>query len=188
MDRPLSEILVSARNGSAADIEQLGTTVYRQLHAIARGLGQNSGNATMSATALVSEAWLRLASGSRTSPIDRRAFGAYAAKVMRSVLIDYARHKRAVKRGGGSSLPSGHADLLIAQDDDSFDVLDLDAALVALAEWDSRAAQLVELRFFGGLSEEDAAAELGISVATASRDWRIARAWLRRHLAGEAGA
>lgn len=188
MHRALAQLLASARRGDAGDGAELTATIYGQLHALARAIAGANGHATMSATALVSEAWLRLAAGSQVTPIDRRAFGVYAAKVMRSVLIDYARQKKAQKRGGDVDVRSGDPGLLIADGGDTFDVLDLDAAMHALAAWDARAARIVELRFFGGLSEQEAADELGVSIATAARDWRVARAWLRRHLAGEAGA
>lgn len=188
MDRAFTQLLASAHRGDADCGAEVSATIYRQLHSLARAIAGGNGNATMSATALVSEAWLRLAAGSPATPIDRRAFAAYAAKVMRSVVIDYARQKKAQKRGGDVRVGSGDASLLLADGDDTFDGLDLDAAMVALTAWDARAARLVELRFFGGMSEQEAADELGVSIATAARDWRVARAWLRRYLAGEACA
>ena len=188
MERAFTQLLASARRGDLGDRAELSATIYGQLHGLARAIAGANGSATMSATALVSEAWLRLAAGSEATPIDRRAFGVYAAKVMRSVLIDYARQRNARKRGGDVEVRSGDQGLLIADGTEVFDMLDLDAAMEALAAWDARAARIVELRFFGGLSEQEAAHELGVSIATAARDWRVARAWLRRHLAGEAGA
>lgn len=188
MERAFTQLLASARRGDSDDGAELSATIYAQLHGLARAVAGANGHATMSATALVNEAWLRLAAGSEASPIDRRAFGVYAAKVMRSVLIDYARQKHAQKRGGNAEVRSGDPTLLVADGAEVFDVLDLDAAMHALAAWDARAARIVELRFFGGLSEQEAADEVGVSIATAARDWRVARAWLRRYLAGEAGA
>jgi RNA polymerase sigma factor (TIGR02999 family) len=184
VDQAFAQFLASAGRGGAEDGSVLSGDIYRRLKVLARAMARGRANATMSPTALVNEAWLRVAAGSQTVPIEHRAFCVYAAKVMRSVLIDYARQRKAKKRGGGVGIRLDEACLLVTDGAATVDLLDLDAALAALATADPRAARVVELRYFGGLSEQEVADELGVSVATAARDWCVARAWLRRHLSG----
>ena len=158
-------------------------SVYDELRRLAAfHLNRERPNHTLQATALVHEAYLRLAE--QYSPwCDRVRFIAQASLMMRRVLVDYARAHLRDKRGGGweKVTLSEAAEL---QDGRAVEVLDLDRALERLAEADSRKAKLVELRYFGGLTMEEAAQVLGTSLATAERDWKFARAFLLRELGG----
>lgn len=171
-------------DGHAADA--LTPMLYEQLRALAGSLlvEERRGH-SLQPTALVHEAYLRLIDQQKVDKDDRAAFFGLAATLMRRILVDHARARRRMKRGGGArrvmlreSLAPG-----VAPDDEwSVDVEVLNAALERLAELDDRKARLVELRFFGGLDEPQAAETLGISRATAARDWRFARAWLAHEI------
>lgn len=154
-------------------------TVYGELRAIAGAcLRDQPAGHTLQPTALVNEAWLRLADRPFS---DRRHFVAVAARAMRQILVDHARRRGAMKRRGDRerltvcdpAAPDGPAPL---------DVVALDAALHALAAIDDRQARVVELRFFGGLNVEETADAIGVSPRTVEMDWRLARAWLSREL------
>lgn len=162
--------------------------LYGELRRLAAGaLGRERRDHTLQPTALVHEAWLRLA-GQRAGWHNRSHFLGVAAQAMRRVLVDHARRRAAAKRPdprarltlSGLALPGGAPEV---------DVLDLDAALARLARLDPRAARVVELRGFAGCSAAEAAEALGVSEATVARDWRMAQSWLRRELAktGAAG-
>ena len=157
--------------------------VYEELHALAQGAldGQRVGH-TLQPTALVNEAYLRLIGSSPEAGWNGRLhFLGVAAKAMRSVLVDHARRKAALKHGGSAErLPL--ESLLETFEQRSSEVLALDVALEKLALQDPELGRLVELRFFGGLSMEEVAQALDISVPTATRRWRVARMWLRREL------
>ncbi|HEU4473609.1 MAG TPA: sigma-70 family RNA polymerase sigma factor [Gemmatimonadales bacterium] len=178
----VTRLLQAWSEGDAAALDELLPVVYRELHRQAQRYmrGQSPGH-TLQATALVNEAYLRLAG---TDPVDwksRAHFFGVAAKAMRSILVDHARARRASKRGGGAEpVTLAAADEAGAQ---QVEVLELDETLQRLADLDPRKANLVELRWFGGLSIEEAAEVLDVSPATAKREWRTARAWLRRELA-----
>ncbi len=178
----VTRLLQAWSDGDAAALDELLPVVYRELHRQAQRYmrGQSPGH-TLQATALVNEAYLRLAG---TDPVDwksRAHFFGVAAKAMRSILVDHARARRASKRGGGAEpVTLAAADEAGAQ---QVEVLELDETLQRLADLDPRKANLVELRWFGGLSIEEAAEVLDVSPATAKREWRTARAWLRRELA-----
>jgi len=136
---------------------------------------------TLQATALVHEVWLRLAKGEAT-PINRGQFYAAAATAMRRILINHARDKHRIKRGGDAervALDVSH----LSEDKAEIDLLSLDEALDRLGEYDQRKARLVELRYFGGLDNESCAEALGISLASVKREWTAARAWLMHFLA-----
>ncbi|MDA1259058.1 MAG: ECF-type sigma factor [Planctomycetota bacterium] len=146
---------------------------------------------TLQPTALVHEAWERLmgsgAEPGKERPFENREhFLATAARVMRRILIDHARARAAAKRGGGAARVQFEIDELAAPLDTDPDVylVALDAALAKLAEFDAQSAQLVELRFFAGLTMEETAKILGVSPATAYREWAFARTWLHRHIQG----
>jgi RNA polymerase sigma factor (TIGR02999 family) len=180
--RTITRLLRAWSHGDGVASEQLLALVYDDLKQRARRqLRRERSDHTLQPTALVHEAYLRLTQQSDVRWQNRAQFLGMAASMMRRVLIDHARGRRAGKRGGAwvrVSLPE-EAEATAAPEVDS---LDLEAALVELAAQDARQARLVELRVFGGLSFEDAAQVLGVSGATAKRDWAHARAWLFRRL------
>jgi RNA polymerase sigma-70 factor, ECF subfamily len=177
----VTRLLQAWSAGDSTALDELLPVVYRELHQQAERYmrGQSPGH-TLQATALVHEAYLRLAGNVSVDWKSRAHFFGVAAKAMRSILVDHARARRASKRGGGAQPVT-----LTAADEASaqpVEVIELDETLHRLAELDPRKATLVELRWFGGLSIEEAAEVLAISTATAKREWRTARAWLRREL------
>jgi len=166
-----------------ADPAALSAALYEQLRGLAAAYmqGEREGH-TLQPTALVHEAFLRL-DGSRAAPGGRIHFLALAATAMRHVLVDHARARDAAKRGGGwTRVTVSEAARLSDGPDD--DVIAVDAALANLAAVDPRAARIVELRFFAGLTEAEIATELGISERWVRDQWRHARAWLRREMGG----
>lgn len=163
-------------------------TMYGELRRVARRyLGRERKNHTLQPTALVHEAWLRLQKD-RGGPWQGRTHGlALGAQAMRRLLVDHGRHQKRQKRGGGAQ-PVVLDDLLNAaatQEVPIEDLLTLEAALARLEEIDSRAAQVISLRFFSGMSTPEVAEHLGVSVRTVEGDWAHARAWLKRELARE---
>lgn len=172
---------------SAADAEELFPQLYAELREIADRLlrGEMTGH-TLQPTALVHEAWFKLAGPRAPRPVDRTHFLALAARAMRQVLVDHARRRRALKRGGDA------VDLSIADDRLGFsipldDLLSVDDALTRLGEQSPRLARVVELRFFAGLSEEETARALEVTTRTVQRDWAKARAWLHAELEARTG-
>ncbi|CAN5786676.1 sigma-70 family RNA polymerase sigma factor [soil metagenome] len=133
---------------------------------------------SLQATALVNEAYVRLVDGKAVQWNDRTHFLAVAARVMRRILVDHARSRRYQKRGGGAAMVTFDEALVVADTGQDFEALD--DALQALAIFDERKSRVIELRFFGGLTVEETAAVLDVSVDTVKRDWRLARAWLQR--------
>lgn len=183
-DPDVTALLRAWSGGDRAALDRLLPVVYGELHRQAeRYMRAQSPGHTLQTTGLVHEAYLRLAIRDNPEWNGRAHFFGVAAKAMRSILVDHARARGAAKRGGGASAVT----LSNLEDTDGreLDVLDLDDALKRLAEMDPRKGSLVELRYFAGLSIEEAAESLGISPATAKREWRLARAWLRRELDGE---
>ena len=176
-------LLLAWSQGDSEALEKLLPVVYEQLRGVAgKMLSQERQGHTLQSTALVHEVYMRLIDLERVRWSDRAHFFAIAAKIMRRVLVDHARHNARLKRGGDQrkvSLDALHDVSL----DRPPDMLVLDRALLDLAARDGEQAKLVELRFFGGLNREEIAEVLGISPATVSRRWRMARAWLFRHLA-----
>ena len=159
--------------------------VYAELHQqAARAMGRETPDHTLQATALVSEAYLRLIDQSRVQWRNRAHFFGVAAQLMRRILVDHARGRLAAKRGGGvRQLTLDGADPAGASpNDEAVDVLALHEALERLAALDPGQARIVELRYFGGMTIEDTAEALGLSPATIKREWAVARAWLRREL------
>ena len=172
--------------GDAEAREQLLQLLYDDLHGVAGALMRKQGpEHTLQPTALVNEAYLRLlgepgGEGWRS----REHFLAVAARAMRFALVDHARKRGAVKRGGGAERQA--LDHLVVQvEERCVDLVDLDEALSRLAQRSERAAQVVEARFFGGLTAEETASALGASLRTVERDWRMARAWLADELTQE---
>jgi len=159
--------------------------VYSELKRIAaRELrGERTGH-TLCTTALVHEAWVELAKLDRLRWQNRSHYLALAAQAMRRVLIDHAVARRALKRGGGRPVETLNEDAIAMVYERAAELLDLDAALVRLAALDPRQSQVVECRFYGGMSIEETGQALGMSPATVKRQWAMARAWLNRELAG----
>jgi RNA polymerase sigma factor (TIGR02999 family) len=187
MDEDRHEVtaLLSAwRQGDAAALGRLIPLVHDDLHRRARHYMRGERpNHTLRPTALVNEAYLRLLGAQRVNWKDRAHFLAVAARQMRRVLVDSARAKRYRKRGDGA--PDVAFDEGIAGLPQGPDLEALDDALDALAKQDERKARMVELRFFGGLTNEEAAEALGVSSDTVMRDWKIAKMWLLRELASK---
>ena len=168
----------SAGNEKARD--ELVGLVYAPLRDIAqRHLQRERGDHTLQPTALVNELYLRLVDQRRVEWNDRAHFFAVAAQVMRRILVDHARRRNSDKRGGGVAPLTIDAALDVAAAQ-QLDIVALDTALESLAAVDPQQARIVELRFYGGLTIEETARALGISAATVSREWTMARAWLRR--------
>jgi RNA polymerase sigma-70 factor, ECF subfamily len=184
--KQVTELLVRWRGGDKAALDSLMPLVYNELHRIAtRYLQKERSDHTLQSTALVHEAYVRLAEQDLPQWQNRAHFFAVAAQLMRQILVDYARSHRASKRGGdickvGLDDAGDKAEAL------DVDIIALDDALKSLAEMDSQQSRVVELKFFGGLSIEDTAEVLGISASTVKRDWVTARAWLHRELARSA--
>ena len=179
----VTELLRAWGAGDAGAADALVPLVYAELRRQAqRTLRREGDGHTLQATALVHEAWLRLDGQQDARWESRTQFLAVAAQMMRRVLVDHARTRRALKRGGGGTqVTLGDADHAAAASD-AVDVLALDDALARLALLDPRKARLVELRYFAGMSIPEAAAALGVSQATVGRVWAVARMWLRREL------
>lgn len=178
----ITQLLVAWGDGDESALERLVPVVHAELRRLARRQmrGERVGH-TLQTTALVHEAYLRLADLSRMRWQDRGHFYAMASRMMRRVLVDYARTRRMQKRGSGVTL-APLDDAAAATTSRDLDLVALDDALQALAVVDERKAQVIELRYFGGLSVKETADALGVSVETVARDWRLARLWLLREL------
>jgi RNA polymerase sigma factor (TIGR02999 family) len=170
--------------GDQAALDRLTPLVYGELHRIAGQCmrGENPGN-SLQATALVNEVYLRLVDVTSVGWQDRAHFFAIAAQTMRRILVDAARARGSAKRGGGMPRLNLNESIDAAPERDH-QILALDDAMDALAEFDPRKAKVVELRFFAGLSVEETAEVLKISPQSVMRDWKLARAWLLRALSG----
>lgn len=182
--KQVSELLLHWGNGDRKALEDLLPMVYEELRRLARShLRQHRPNHTLQTTAVVHEAYMRLAE-QRSFRIENRAhFLGIAAQLMRWILVDYERKRRAAKRGSGVT-PLTLDDSMGSPRDSgtSVDLLALNEALDRLAKLDSQQSQIIELRYFGGLSIEDTSEFLGISPATVKRGWASARAWLLREM------
>ena len=174
-------LLMAWRGGNEAALEQLVPLVHEELHRIARGCmrGERLGH-SLQATALVNEAYMRLIGAQQVDWQNRVHFLAVSARLMRRILVDFARSKKYQKRGGGVEPVTLDEGLVVSEP--GRDLVALDEALDALAKMDERKSKVVEMRFFGGLSVEETAAALGVSPDTVMRDWRLAKAWLLREL------
>lgn len=181
----MTGLLQACRAGDRRALDDLVPLLSRELHRIAKHqMAAQPADHTLQTTALVNEAYLHLIDAKRASWLDRSHFIATCAQVMRRILVDHARGRRALKRGGGVPVASMEEAWVTAVEPDT-DVVALDEALKTLAEADPRKAKVVELRFFGGLSVKETAAVLEISEESVLRDWRLARAWLARELSKE---
>ena len=184
VSQQVTALLSAWRDGNPAAQDRLFQLIYKDLHRVAaRYMGQEAPGHTLQTTALVHEAYIRLIDIERVHWQDRAHFLAVAARVMRRILVDSARARRYQKRGGGAPMISLDESILVAGDHGS-DLVALDDALSALAVMDERKSRVVELRFFAGLSLEETAHVLDVSVGTVRRDWSLAQAWLFRELGG----
>lgn len=183
----VTQLLKAWTTGDEQALEKLTPLVYRQLHQVAQRYmaGQRPGH-TLQTTALVNEAYLRLVDCRQMNWQDRAHFFAVSAQMMRRILIDFARSRGYQKRGGGMPHLSLDEAPSVCNEPDS-NLVALDDALKALAAIDVRKSKVVELRFFGGLSIEETAEVLKVSVETVVRDWRLAKIWLLRELSEEDG-
>ena len=181
----VSQLLRAWSDGDQGALERLTPIVYKELHRLARHYmkGERPGH-VLQTTALVNEAYMRLVDYKRMEWQNRAHFFAVSAQLMRRILVEHARRQN-LKRGGG--MPHVSLDeAAVVGGDRPADLVALDAAMDALARLDPRKVQVVEMRFFGGLSVEETAEVLKVSTVTVKRDWRAARAWLYRELTGGA--
>lgn len=180
----ITQLLQAARQGDRAAADQVVAELYVDLQRLARRQVRDAGHLTLlDTTALVHEAWLRVAGAAGADFPDRRHFLAYAAQAMRSVVVDAVRARQAERRGGGlahQTLDTAVAEQLPAEDDD---VLRVHEALGELAQLEPRLAQVVEMRYFAGLREVEIAEALGVTERTVQRDWQKARLFLSLSLA-----
>jgi len=178
----LTELLLAWGQGDEPALEGLVPLVDRDLRQLARRqMRREPAGHTLQTTALINEAYLRLVERPRVHLRDRAHFFALAATLMRYILVDHARARRNLKRGGGlRRVPL--SDAFISSPQRGSDLIALDAALDTLAALDPRRGRVVELRVFGGLSVEETARVVGVSAQTVMRDWKLARVWLRREL------
>ena len=181
----ITQLLLAWSSGDREALDRLMPLVYKELRRLAKGYmrRQNPGH-TLQTTALVNEAYLRLIDSSRVNWQDRTHFFAISAQLMRRILVDFARARNSLKRGGAVQEVSLEEALAVPLEQKT-DLVALDEALKILANLNQRQSQIVELRYFGGLSEEEIASALDISVRTVRRDWSVARAWLFRRLKAE---
>ena len=183
----VTELLARWRAGDQQALDALMPVVYKELHRLAHHyLRQERAGHTLQSTALVHEAYLRLAGQSPPEWKSRAHFFGIAAHLMRQILVDHARGRAAAKRGGGTILLALD-ESLAGTPGSNVDLIALDKALQELAKLDAQQARVVELRFFAGLTIEDASEVLGISPASVKREWVSARAWLFRAITGQTG-
>lgn len=180
----VTELLLAWRQGEESALEKLTPLVYEQLRRLAHRYmrGERAAH-TLQTTALVNEAYLRLIDGQQVKWQDRAHFFAVSARLMRRILVDWARTRQSQKRGGEPQQVTLDEALMVARGHGE-DLLALDEALQKLASVDVRKSQVVEMRYFGGLSVEETAAVLNVSLDTVLRDWRLAKLWLLQELSG----
>lgn len=178
----VTRLLVAWKGGDRSALDHLMPLVEHELRQRARGhLRRERPGHLLQTTALLNEAYLRLVRQKDVTWQNRAHFFAIASQAMRRILVDHAKTQRRQKRGGGAPVVSLD-DVAVMSPERSQELLDLDAALERLQAFDARKARLVEMRYFAGLSVEETAEVLGVSVATVMRDWRVAKAWLQREL------
>lgn len=178
---PVTQLLIRWNKGDEQALHDLLPIVYQELRRLAHyHLQSERSEHTLQGTAIVHEAYLRLMGGQPVELQNRTHFFALASRLMRQILVDYARSRNAAKRDGGCRVSLSEVlETPITSDED---LLALDRALSELTSIDERQAKIVEMKFFGGLSSSAAAAELGVSRATVDREWAMARIWLHRHI------
>ncbi len=189
MEAPLHEVtllLQELSSGNREVMDRLLTLVYDQLRTMAHQQRLRwQGEETLNTTALVNEAYLRLAGGAQLNLESRKHFLRVAAQAMRYILLDHAKAKKAQKRGGDQQRVPFDESLAVT-DEEADELIALDEALTRLKQINARQSEVVECRFFAGLTIEETATVLGHSPATVNRDWQLARAWLLREIRGEA--
>ena len=183
--REITQLLQAWSHGDQSAVDQVIPLVYVELHRLAKGYMRSEREAQpLQTTALLNEAYLRLVDYQETEWESRAHFFGIAARLMRQILVDFARARNYKKRGAGARQISLD-DVMLVQSGRDDDLVALDEALNALAKIDERKSQVVEMRFFGGLGEKEIAITLGVSHETVKRDWRLAKSWLLRWLSEE---
>jgi len=181
----VTKLLVAWSDGDRAALNELTPLVYEELHRLAHNhMGRERQGHTLQTSALVNEAFVRLIDQRNVHWQNRTQFFSIASRLMRRILIDHARSHHYAKRGGGTRRVSLDEAAVVAQEQ-AAELVALDDALKSLAAIDPRKCQVVELRFFGGMSVEESAAVLGVSAVTVMRDWSTAKAWLQREMEKE---
>lgn len=187
-DPPTNEVtglLLKWGQGDDGALHELIPLVHRELHEMARRhMRHEHAGHSLQATALLNEAYLRLVDGAAVTWQDRVHFLAVSSRVMRRILVDHARARRAQKRGGGATTVT-FDEALVVTNEEPQDFVALDDALEALAKFDDRKSRVIELRFFGGLTVDETATVLKVSPATVMSDWKLAKAWLQREMRGK---
>lgn len=180
----ITELLLSWSNGEQAALDQLMPAVYEELRRIARRLMRGQGDDhTYQTTDLIHEAYIKLVDNSDKRYQNRAHFFGVASRAMRHILVDYARAKNSQKRGGNARPVTLEETAIISSSGASGEIVALNSVLEQLEKLDPRKGQVVEMKFFGGMTIEEIAEVLGVSPETVKRDWRFARTWLRRELA-----
>jgi len=181
----ITELLVGYQGGDKEALDQLMPIVYDELRRqAARYLRREQAGHTLQTTALIHEAYVRLVDQRNVQWQNRAHFFGIAAQLMRRILVDHARTKKRVKRGG-SKVQVSLADATVATTGPDLDIVALDEALERLEKLDQQQSRVVELRYFSGLTVEETAEVMGISTATVKREWSVARAWIHRELSGD---
>ena len=182
----ITQLLAEWSDGNQAALDELYPLVYEELHRLARRyMSRERKGHTLQTTALINEAYVRLVDQRNVRWANRSHFFAISAQIMRRILIDHARRHAYAKRGGGAKQVSLEEAAIVAPDQAS-ELVRLDEALKSLAKLDERRCHVVEMRYFGGLSNEEIAGVLKVSENTVTRDWNLARAWLYQQLTGSA--
>ena len=185
--KEITQLLVAWSDGDQSVLEELAPLVHSELHRLAHHyMSRERPGHTLQTSALVNEAYLRLIDWKNVRWQNRAHFFAVSAQLMRRILVDFARDRQYLKRGGGA-LRVSLGEVEAYNVERGADLVALDEALVALAEVDRRKGQVVEMRFFGGLSVKEVAEVLKVSEETVMRDWRLAKVWLLRELSGGSG-
>ena len=181
----VTQLIARAREGDRAAFDRLFELLYPELRRIAHArLSRNVRDAMMNTTALVNECYLKFSQGDRLTPGDRVHFLAYAATVMRSIVVDAARAAQAQRRGGDAEHVTLGTDVADSTAEPEHEILDVDAALKEIGKLDPRLVRVVEMRYFGGMKDEDIAQALGLTDRTVRRDWEKARLLLSKALRG----
>jgi RNA polymerase sigma factor (TIGR02999 family) len=178
----ITQLLRAWSDGDSSALDRLAPLVYAELHRLARGYMRGErANHVLQSTALINEAWLRLIDWKAVEWQNRAHFFGVAAQMMRRILVDFARERGAIRRGGSAEQVRLEEAVVVSADRGA-EIIALDEALSTLAEFDERKSRIVEMRFFGGLGVEETAEVLKLSSRTVKREWNLARAWLYREL------